>query len=155
MPGAFSTHGEAVYPYKLMMWKPREKRTRRRPRDRRKNTKININEVKWEDVDWLHMACGRDKQLTEYIYIYVYIYTHIYMYVCVCLEMRTGKCLWTEYYALRRRQMAVEWLHMAWDRDKGLYVAARYESFDWHKIRGISSLTEEINVGIFSMKLGN
>jgi len=36
-----------------------------------------------------------------------------------------------------------------------MYVAARYESFGWHKIRGISSLTEELNVGICSTKLGN
>ena len=75
--------------------------------------------------------------------------------VYVCVEMGTGKFLWTEYYGLRRRQMAVEWLHMAWDGDKGLYVDARYESFGWHKIRGISSLTEEFNVGICSMMLGN
>jgi len=55
--GSCSTHGEMKNVYKILVGKPDRKsplgRTRRRCED---NIRIDLREIGWEDVDWIHLA---------------------------------------------------------------------------------------------------
>jgi hypothetical protein len=47
--------------YNILVGKPEEKRPLGRPRCRwENNIKIDIKEVLWEDVDWIHLVQDRD-----------------------------------------------------------------------------------------------
>jgi ribosome biogenesis protein Nip4 len=46
--------------------KPEEKRPLRRPRHRREdNIKMDLKEIGWEDVDWIHLSQDRDRWLAH------------------------------------------------------------------------------------------
>jgi hypothetical protein len=43
--------------YKILVGKPEGKRTLRRPRHKwEDNIRINLWEIRWEGVDWMHVA---------------------------------------------------------------------------------------------------
>jgi hypothetical protein len=44
-----------------LVGKPERKRTFKRPRRRWKYVRIDLNEVKWEGVDWMHLDQDRDQ----------------------------------------------------------------------------------------------
>jgi hypothetical protein len=47
--------------YKILVAKPEEKRPLRRPRCRWENhIRINLREIGWEGVNWIHLAQDRD-----------------------------------------------------------------------------------------------
>jgi hypothetical protein len=46
--------------YRVLIGKPEGKRQLRRPRRRRvDDIKMDIREIGWGDVDWIHLALGR------------------------------------------------------------------------------------------------
>jgi hypothetical protein len=48
--------------YNILVGQSEGRLTPRRPRRRRKNNiKIDLREVGWEDVDWIHLAQDRDQ----------------------------------------------------------------------------------------------
>jgi hypothetical protein len=48
--------------YKILVGKPEGKRSFRRPRSRMKdNIGVNLREIGWEIVDWIHQAQDRDR----------------------------------------------------------------------------------------------
>jgi hypothetical protein len=49
--------GEMRYAYNILVVNPEEKRPLRRPRSRwEDNYRMNVREIGWEDVDWMHLA---------------------------------------------------------------------------------------------------
>jgi hypothetical protein len=47
--------------YSILVRKPEGKRPAGRPRHRWEDIRMNLREVGWEDVDWIHLAQDRDK----------------------------------------------------------------------------------------------
>jgi hypothetical protein len=48
--------------YKLLVRKPEGKRPRRRPTSRcEDNIRMDLKEIKWENVNWIHVAQDRDQ----------------------------------------------------------------------------------------------
>jgi hypothetical protein len=56
MGGACSTHGRDEKCIKFLVKKPEGKRPLRRPRKDR----MDLGEIGWEGVDWMHLAQDRD-----------------------------------------------------------------------------------------------
>jgi hypothetical protein len=47
--------------YKILIGKPKGKRSRKRPRHRYEDgIKINVREIEWEGVGWMHLTQNRD-----------------------------------------------------------------------------------------------
>jgi hypothetical protein len=46
--------------YEILTGKSEGKRPLRRPRHRREDIKMDLKEIRWEDVDWIHQAQDRD-----------------------------------------------------------------------------------------------
>jgi hypothetical protein len=54
--------GEMRNTYKIFIGKPERKRPRGRPRRRwEDNIRMNLKEIAWRDVDWMHLAQVRDQ----------------------------------------------------------------------------------------------
>jgi hypothetical protein len=52
--------GEMRNLYRILVGKPQEKRSLTRPRRRRgDNMRKDLREIKWEGVDWIHLAQDR------------------------------------------------------------------------------------------------
>jgi hypothetical protein len=50
--------------FNILVRKPEEKRALRRPRSRwEDNITMDLREIGWEDVDWIHLAHDRDQWL--------------------------------------------------------------------------------------------
>jgi hypothetical protein len=48
--------------YKIMVGKPKRKRSLRRPRCRwEDNIRIDLREIGWEGLDWIHLSQNRDQ----------------------------------------------------------------------------------------------
>jgi hypothetical protein len=62
MKWAVSGMGEKRNAYKILVGKPEEKRPLGRPRRRWVgNSKIDIREAEWDDMDWIDLAEDRDQ----------------------------------------------------------------------------------------------
>jgi hypothetical protein len=62
MDGACSTHGEVSNAYKILVGKPERKRSLGRSRCRwEDNIRVDLKEIAWEGVDWIHLAQDRDR----------------------------------------------------------------------------------------------
>jgi len=63
MGRACSTHGKMRNRYKILFGKSEEtKRSRGRPsRKWEDNTGNDLREIRWEDVNWMHLAEDRDE----------------------------------------------------------------------------------------------
>jgi hypothetical protein len=62
MGGARSTHGEVRNAYKMLVGKPEGKRSLGRRRHRwENNIRVDLKEIGWEGVDWIHLAQDRDR----------------------------------------------------------------------------------------------
>jgi hypothetical protein len=60
--GPWSSNGENIKAYRLLVGKPEEKRPLGRPRRRLvDNIKMDILEILWSGVDWIGLAHDRDK----------------------------------------------------------------------------------------------
>jgi len=53
--------GEMRNAYHILVGKPEGNRQLRRPRRRWKYIRIDIREIVWEDVDWMHLAQNRER----------------------------------------------------------------------------------------------
>jgi hypothetical protein len=54
--------GEIRNAYKILVRKPEGKGPLGRPRHRwQDNTKMDLREIGWEGVDWMHLAQGRNQ----------------------------------------------------------------------------------------------
>jgi hypothetical protein len=61
MGGECSTHGRNEKLIKILVEKPEGKRTLGRPRRRWEgNIRMDLREMGWEGVDWIHVAQDRD-----------------------------------------------------------------------------------------------
>jgi hypothetical protein len=61
MDGACNTHGEMRNAYKIFVDKSEGKRLLGRPRRRWKdNIRMELREIDWECVDWIHRGQNRD-----------------------------------------------------------------------------------------------
>jgi hypothetical protein len=61
MGGACSTYGKMKDAYKIFIRNPEGKRPLGRPRcSWEDNIKIDLNERRWEGVEWIHLAQDRD-----------------------------------------------------------------------------------------------
>jgi len=47
--------------YKIFIGKPEGKRPLGRPRRRWQYIRMDLREIRWEDVDWIHLVQGRDQ----------------------------------------------------------------------------------------------
>jgi hypothetical protein len=62
MVRACSTYVEMRNAYKVLTGKPEGKTPLGRPRSRwENNIKIDVRELGWENVDWMHLVYGRDR----------------------------------------------------------------------------------------------
>jgi hypothetical protein len=62
MGGACSTLGELRNTYSILVGKPEVKRPFGRHRRRwEDNVRIDVREIRWEVVDWVHLAEDRDQ----------------------------------------------------------------------------------------------
>jgi hypothetical protein len=62
MGGPCSTNGEKRNAYRLLVGKPEGKRPLRRPRRRWvDNSRMDLGEVDWVDVDWIGLAKERNR----------------------------------------------------------------------------------------------
>jgi hypothetical protein len=62
MEGACSTHGKIRNTYENLVGKPEGKRQLGRNRIKWKdNIGMDLREIMWESVDWIHLAEDRDK----------------------------------------------------------------------------------------------
>jgi hypothetical protein len=60
MGRACGTHGEVRNAYKILVGKPEGKRSLGRPRHRwEDNIRVDIKEIWWDGVDWIHLAQDR------------------------------------------------------------------------------------------------
>jgi hypothetical protein len=58
--GSCGMHG--INAYNILVGKPEGKRPHGRPRHRwENNIRMDLTEIRWEDVDWIHLAQGRDQ----------------------------------------------------------------------------------------------
>jgi hypothetical protein len=56
--------GEMRNVYRILVRKPKGKRPLRKPRHRcEDNIRMDLTEVGWESVDWIHLAQNRDQWL--------------------------------------------------------------------------------------------
>jgi hypothetical protein len=63
--GHVARMGCMINAYKILVGKPDVKRPLRRPRHRwDDNIRMNVREIGWEGVDWIHLAQGRDQWQT-------------------------------------------------------------------------------------------
>jgi hypothetical protein len=53
--------GEIRNAYKILIGKPEGKRSIGRPRRRWVDIRMDLREIGWESVDWLHLARDRDQ----------------------------------------------------------------------------------------------
>jgi hypothetical protein len=54
--------GDMKNEYNIFVGKPKLMSPFRRPRGRLEdNIKMNLGEIEWEDVDWIHLAQNRDR----------------------------------------------------------------------------------------------
>jgi hypothetical protein len=59
---ACSTNGEKRNTYRILVGKPEGKRPLVTPRSRWVNhIKMNLREIQWDDMDWIHLAQHRDQ----------------------------------------------------------------------------------------------
>jgi hypothetical protein len=62
MGGACSTDARDENAYNILVGKPEEKRPLGRCRHRwEDNIRMDLREIGWEVVDWIHLAQGRDQ----------------------------------------------------------------------------------------------
>jgi hypothetical protein len=62
MGGDYSAHEERRNAYNILVGKPERKRPLRRPRRRwEDNIKINLRDIAFAGVDWIHLAQDRDR----------------------------------------------------------------------------------------------
>jgi hypothetical protein len=62
MGTAFSTHGERRNEYRILMGNPEGKISLGRPRRRWVgNIKMDLTEIGWSGMDWIHLAQDRDQ----------------------------------------------------------------------------------------------
>jgi hypothetical protein len=62
MGGACSTNGVKRNAYRILVGKPEEKRPLGRPRRRwEDNIRIDLREIGWGGMDWIHLAQNRDQ----------------------------------------------------------------------------------------------
>jgi hypothetical protein len=62
MGGACGTHGEERDAYRILVVRPEGRRPLGRPRRRWEvNSKIDLREVGWEDMNWIELAQDRDR----------------------------------------------------------------------------------------------
>jgi len=62
MYGAFSTHGKGEKYVRNLFETSEGKRPLGRPRRRWEgNVRMDLTEIRWEAVDWVHLAEGRDQ----------------------------------------------------------------------------------------------
>jgi hypothetical protein len=62
MGGRYSTHGEVRNTYKVLVRNPEGKRPLGRPRRRwEDNIRMELGEIRWEGVDWIHLALETDE----------------------------------------------------------------------------------------------
>jgi hypothetical protein len=62
MGGACSTNGKKRNAYRMLVGKPEEKRPLGRPRRRwEDNIKMDLTEIGWGGMDWIHLAQDRDQ----------------------------------------------------------------------------------------------
>jgi hypothetical protein len=59
MGEACSTHGRNEY--KILVGKPEGKRPIGRPRCKMEDNRMDLREVGWDGVDWIHLAQDRDQ----------------------------------------------------------------------------------------------
>jgi hypothetical protein len=50
--------------YNILVGKPEGKRPLGRPRGRWEDIRKDLREIRWEDVDWMHLTQGRDQWRT-------------------------------------------------------------------------------------------
>jgi hypothetical protein len=56
------TSREVSNVYKILVGKPEGKRSLGRPRRRwEDNIRVDLKDIGWEGVDWIHLALGRDR----------------------------------------------------------------------------------------------
>jgi ribosome biogenesis protein Nip4 len=54
--------GEMIHVYNILVGKPEEKRQLRRPRHRwEDNIRMDLREIGWKSVDWMHLVQDRDQ----------------------------------------------------------------------------------------------
>jgi hypothetical protein len=62
MGGACGAHGGVKCAYNILVGRPEGRRPLGRPRRRWEgNIKMNLSEIGFEDVDWIHLAQDRDR----------------------------------------------------------------------------------------------
>jgi hypothetical protein len=62
MGRAYSTHGEKLNAYRILVGEPEGKRPQRRPRRRWvDNIKIDLSEIEWVGTDWINLVQDRDQ----------------------------------------------------------------------------------------------
>jgi hypothetical protein len=61
MDGTCSTNGEKRNAYRLLVRKPEGRRPLGRPRHRWLDIKMNLEEVGWDEVDWIGLSQDRDR----------------------------------------------------------------------------------------------
>jgi hypothetical protein len=62
MGWGISKHGSDENAYRILIRQPEEQRLLRRPRRRWKdNIRMDLLEIGWEGVDWIHLAQDRDR----------------------------------------------------------------------------------------------
>jgi hypothetical protein len=60
--GHVAYRGEQRNAYKILVWKPEVKRPHARPRHRwEDNIKMDLRDIVWDGVDWIHLAQNRDQ----------------------------------------------------------------------------------------------
>jgi hypothetical protein len=65
MGRAWSTNGEKMSVYRMLVGKPEGKRPLGRLRRRWvDNMKINLREIRWDGMDWIDLAQDRDQWMT-------------------------------------------------------------------------------------------
>jgi hypothetical protein len=62
MGRACSTNGDNMNPYRLLVREPEGKKLLGRPRRRwEDNIKMDLKEIGWGGIDWVHLAQDRDR----------------------------------------------------------------------------------------------
>jgi hypothetical protein len=62
MGGTYSTNGQKINAYKLLIGKPERKRPQGRPRRRwADNIRMGLGEIAWGGVDWIGLIQDKDK----------------------------------------------------------------------------------------------
>jgi hypothetical protein len=61
MGGACGAHGEVRGAYSILVGRPEGRRQLGRPRRRWEDIKMDLREIGFGDVDWIHLAQDRDR----------------------------------------------------------------------------------------------